>query len=189
MCVLLCGRNMEFFSRGACISVIGCMYIYIWIYISMMMMISWGTFFSEVPSSCFCFLRGIIHLMVRSLWQEFKKKIKIARLCSYLANRGHNIYDPGASCRIGVHEWEDSFFFSNKKRKRKKTVKEKEWKKLLTSLGQPVFLASLGFERGGSGGTVEFSWVMQMFHRVLSFWMPGVFFFCLFCILFIFEHL
>lgn len=68
--VLLCGKKQTnmFFDKDVCISVIGCMYIYIWIYISMLMMISWGTFFSEVLSSCCVVLKGgIIHLMVRSL--------------------------------------------------------------------------------------------------------------------------
>lgn len=43
-----------------------CIYMYVYVYIYILMVISWGTFLSEVPSSCLL-ERGTIHLMVRSL--------------------------------------------------------------------------------------------------------------------------
>lgn len=57
VCYFVEKEHDVFLNKDACISVIGCMYIYIWIYIStlMMMMIFWGTFFSEVLSSLFLF--------------------------------------------------------------------------------------------------------------------------------------
>lgn len=141
VCVTLLRKHGVFFSKDACISVIGCMYIYIWIYIStlmMMMMISWGTFFSEVLSSCF-FWKGN---------NTFDGKIivtwlKIARLCGCLAYQGHNIYD----VRSRAPDWCTwvrwlfffffliSFFLFFLKTK------------VLTSLDQVLFLVLLHFKR------------------------------------------
>lgn len=51
--------------------------------------------------------------------------LKIARLCGYTAHRVITFMTRRASCRNGVHEWEDIFFLEKmeKKKKRKKVSK------------------------------------------------------------------
>lgn len=83
MSVLLCGKTWCFLTKVCVLGV--CIYIWIYKYISTLMMISPGTFFLKCCLPVFV-ERGIIHLMVRSL-------NKIARLCGFLAFQGHNIYD------------------------------------------------------------------------------------------------
>lgn len=133
MCVTLWKEHDVFFNKDACISVIGCMYIHMDIYIStLMMMISWGTFFSEVLSSCF-FWKGN---------NTFDGKIivtwlKIARLCGCLAYQGHNIYDVRSQPPL-VYMSEMIFFLKRKK-------------KVMTSLDQVVFPGLASFQARGNG--------------------------------------
>lgn len=52
MFVLLCGKTWCFLTKMCVLGV--CIYIWIYIYISTLMMISLGTFVFEVLSSCYC---------------------------------------------------------------------------------------------------------------------------------------
>lgn len=151
MCVLLCGKNMMFFLTKMRVSLwLGeCIYTYGYIYIStlmMMMMISWGTFFSEVLSSCF-FWKGN---------NTFDGKIivtwlKIARLCGCLAYQGHNIYDVRSQSPL-VCMSEMIFFFKEKKKS--------------DDFFGPSCVSWSRFISSERKRLIFFSWMMQMFHHV-----------------------